>query len=35
LEVAMGEEALLGRYVGDLNAHGEHDFVLPPGTEKI
>jgi hypothetical protein len=35
LGVAMGEEALLGQYVGDLNAHGEHDFVLPSGNDKI
>ena len=29
LKTAQGEEALLGRYVGHLNAAGEHDFGFP------
>lgn len=29
LGVAHGEEALLGLYVGKINEHDEHDFVVP------
>ncbi len=35
LATAEGEEALLGRYVGDLNAQSEHDFVLPQGSTTL
>jgi hypothetical protein len=35
LAVAMGEEALLGQYVGALNGEGEHDFVVSPDIERI
>jgi hypothetical protein len=30
LGMAAGEEALLGWYVGKINADDEHDFVIPP-----
>lgn len=35
LRVAEGEEALLGRYVADLNAADEHDFVFADGATEI
>ena len=34
LQVAAGEEALLGRYMTTLNDYGEHDFVRSNAAEK-
>ena len=32
---AAGEDDLLAFYLGKLNEHGEHDFVLPSGTKGV
>ncbi len=33
--IATGEEELLAYYLRDINAHGEHDFIIPPDTNGI
>ncbi len=35
LLMAAGEEQLLGRYIGRLNADGEHDFNVPTNTAVV